>query len=173
MPPDLQRKVSCHDLKRTVDKFNGLPDSGMTADDLKDWALGKLRQTKLLVDARKLVRWVESNRHIHEEIRDHNGRLKDTGIWASFYSSVRALDSENEISEATEPHNPPQNLKPCCGSSTGECHPTCRHRTHAPSPDRCARLAEMEGDESPFACGPEMIAGLAENAEASRPASEK
>jgi hypothetical protein len=97
MPPDLQRKVSCYDLKRTVDKFNGMPDSGMTSDELSDWAIEKLRQTKLLEDARLLVKLVESNRHSHEEVRDHNGRLKDTGVWARFYTSVRALDSENKL----------------------------------------------------------------------------
>lgn len=45
----------------------------------------------LLEKGERLVRWVESNRHDHEEIRDHNGRLKDTGIWASFYTEVRGI----------------------------------------------------------------------------------
>ena len=180
MPEDLQRKVSCHDLKQTVDKYNGdqpplgsllvwntrpeaprvlfgsstvmpgitlyiielmegrddrgnmtgafisdeMENEGLfqrslltwlkwTAEDLmmdfvkghagmshtpetlKAWATDKLKQVKVNVTARDLVRWVESNRHSHEEIRDHNGRLKDTGRWAAFYSAVRGLDSEN------------------------------------------------------------------------------
>jgi hypothetical protein len=118
----------------------------------------------LISAGEKLVRWVESNRHDHEEIRDHNGRLKDTGIWANFYTMVRGIQRKDTPM-------PPQNLKPCCGApDTGECHPTCRHRTHAPSSDRCARLAKMEVDESPAACGPAMLAGLSENAKAHAPA---
>ena len=46
---------------------------------------------RLIAAGEKLIRWVESARHSHEEVRDHNGRLKDTGIWASFYVEVRGI----------------------------------------------------------------------------------
>lgn len=49
----------------------------------------------LIEKGEKLVRWVESNRHTHEEIRDHNGRLKDTGIWAQFYIAVRGIQRKD------------------------------------------------------------------------------
>lgn len=55
----------------------------------------------LLEKGEKLVRWVESPRHTHEEVRDHNGRLKDTGIWCQFYVAVRGIqrkDSDGPIS---------------------------------------------------------------------------
>lgn len=49
----------------------------------------------LLETGEKLVRWVEAPRHNHEEVRDHNGRLKDTGIWASFYVAVRGIQRKD------------------------------------------------------------------------------
>jgi hypothetical protein len=55
----------------------------------------------LIEKGEKLVRWVESPRHTHEEVRDHNGRLKDTGIWCQFYVAVRGIqrkDSDVPIS---------------------------------------------------------------------------
>ena len=55
----------------------------------------------LIEKGEKLVRWVESPRHTHEEVRDHNGRLKDTGIWCQFYVAVRGIqrkDSDGPIS---------------------------------------------------------------------------
>lgn len=66
-----------------------------TKEELHAWALAQKRQCHVNVTARDLIRWVEGPRHAHEEIRDHNGRLKDTGRWAEFYSAVKALDSEN------------------------------------------------------------------------------
>lgn len=57
--------------------------------------------------AEKLSRWVESPRHSHEEVRDHNGRLKDTKIWAKFYTAVRKIgirqkfDSHNSVKGIT------------------------------------------------------------------------
>jgi FtsZ-binding cell division protein ZapB len=54
------------------------------------------RDKKWLIEVgEKLVRWVESPRHTREEVRDHNGRLKDTGIWASFYTAVRGIQRKD------------------------------------------------------------------------------
>ncbi len=49
----------------------------------------------LIEKAEKLVRWVESPRHTHEEVRDHNGRLKDTKIWVQFYIAVRGIQRKD------------------------------------------------------------------------------
>jgi hypothetical protein len=49
----------------------------------------------LIEKSEKLVRWVESPRHTHEEVRDHNGRLKDTKIWVQFYIEVRGIQRKD------------------------------------------------------------------------------
>jgi len=41
--------------------------------------------------AKRLTQWVEGPRHSHEEVREHNGRLKDTKVWAKFYSAVHKI----------------------------------------------------------------------------------
>ena len=54
------------------------------------------RDKKWLIDAgEKLVRLVEGPRHSEEEYRDRVGRLKDTGIWANFYTAVRGIQRKD------------------------------------------------------------------------------
>ncbi len=55
----------------------------------------KKEKAWLIEKGEKLVRWVEGPRHSHEEVRDHNGRLKDTGIWAQFYVAVRGIQRKD------------------------------------------------------------------------------
>jgi hypothetical protein len=60
----------------------------------------------LIETGEKLVRWVESPRHTQEEVRDHNGRLKDTKIWAAFYVAVRGIQRKDKtLTRADLPQN--------------------------------------------------------------------
>ena len=105
------------------------PAFGLTLEGLQSWASARLKQVKVNVAARDLVKLVEDGQVEYEGwisgIDAH--RLKDTEQWCVFYSAVQRLDEDPVIAS------------------------------------RCAKLAEMEGDESPSACGPEMLSGLSEN----------
>ena len=60
----------------------------------------------LIETGEKLVRWVESPRHSEEEVRDHNGRLKDTKVWAAFYVAVRGIQRKDKtLTRADIPQN--------------------------------------------------------------------
>ena len=65
------------------------------------------RDKKWLIEAgEKLMRWVEAARHSHEEVRDHNGRLKDTGIWANFYTAVRGIQRKDTPKPSCQNNTP-------------------------------------------------------------------
>lgn len=93
MPPDVQRKISMHDLRRIIDNYNETADEPPRKFDptaiLKEWATSNLRQVRVNVTARELVKLVEGTT---DEFRRNGVRLKDTDAWCFFYSAVRKLD---------------------------------------------------------------------------------
>lgn len=93
MPQDVQRKISCHDLKRTVENYNGVTNLPFDIDALKTWVNEKMKQVRVNVAARDLVKLVEGTT---DEFRRNGARLKDKEEWCAFFTAVRALDSENQ-----------------------------------------------------------------------------
>jgi hypothetical protein len=91
MPQDVQRKISYHDLKATVENYNKVESRPLDPESLKTWVNQKMRQVRLNVAARDLVKAIESTT---DEFRRNGCRLRDNKLWCAFYVAVKDLDSE-------------------------------------------------------------------------------
>lgn len=132
MPRDVQRKISCHDLKRIVDNLNppgvirvcGV-DCHPGGEYCNGYCEGKADEPALLPaisedKESEMMRWLEDKMKqvrvnvaardlvklvegTTDEYRRNGARLKDSEEWAKFFVAVRRLDSENAKMEQPRP----------------------------------------------------------------------